>query len=307
MKSSNIGGQAVLEGVMMRSGSDYAVAVRKIDNEIEVMKDTYTSVIKIEALTKVPFVRGVFNFVDSMVLGMKTLNFSASFFEEEEEKELTEKEVAKKEKVNKVITTLTMVVSFAIAIALFMVLPYFLVGLMEQWVPNTLVMVILEGVVRIGIFVAYILLVSQMKDIKRTFMYHGAEHKCINCIEHGLPLTVENVKVSSKEHKRCGTSFIFFVLLISIICFFFIRVDTIWMRVLVRIILLPFIAGISYELLKWAGRSENWFITIFSKPGLWMQGLTTKEPDEEMIEVAIASVEAVFDWETYIKELEHDA
>ncbi len=307
MKSSNIGGQAVLEGVMMRSGSDYAVAVRKTDGEIEVMKDTYTSIIKIEALTKMPFIRGVFNFVDSLVLGMKTLNFSASFFEEEEEKELTEKEVKRKEKIDQLITTITMIISFALAIGIFMILPYFLTGFLEAWISNNLIIVILEGFLRIGIFIGYILLVSQMNDIKRTFMYHGAEHKCINCIEHGLPLTVENVKKSSKEHKRCGTSFIFFVLLISIVCFFFIRVDTIWMRVIVRLIMLPFIAGISYELLKWAGRSENAIISILSKPGLWMQGLTTKEPDEEMIEVAIESVEAVFDWETYIKELEYDA
>lgn len=307
MKSSNIGGQAVLEGVMMRSGSDYAVAVRKPDGEIEVMQDKYRSIIKIEALTKLPFIRGVFNFIDSLVLGMKTLNFSASFYEEEEEKELTEKEIAKKEKLDQLLMTATMIVSFVLAIGIFMILPYFLVGLIEQWIPNSFITVILEGVVRIGIFVGYILLVSQMNDIKRTFMYHGAEHKCINCVEHGLPLTVENVMKSSKEHKRCGTSFIFFVLLISMICFFFIQVDTIWMRVLVRIILLPFIAGISYELIKWAGRSENCFISALSKPGLWMQELTTKEPDESMVEVAIASVEAVFDWETYIKELEHDA
>lgn len=307
MKSSNIGGQAVLEGVMMRSGSDYAVAVRKPDGEIEVMKDKYTSVIKIEALTKTPFVRGVFNFVDSLVLGTKTLNFSASFYEEEEEKELTEKQMARKEKIDKVITTVTMTLSFVIAIGLFMILPYFLIGLLEKWIVNHLLMVILEGVVRIGIFVGYILLVSQMNDIRRTFMYHGAEHKCINCIEHGLPLTVENVMKSSKEHKRCGTSFIFFVLLISIICFFFIEVDTIWMRVLVRIILLPFIAGISYELIKWAGNSENKLIAALSKPGMWMQELTTKEPEEDMVEVAIASVEAVFDWKTYLEESKNDA
>ncbi|MFI3207833.1 MAG: DUF1385 domain-containing protein [Eubacteriales bacterium] len=309
MKSSNIGGQAVLEGVMMRNGADYAVAVRKQDGDIEVMKDTYSSVIKIKALTKTPFVRGVFNFIDSMVLGMKTLNFSASFYEEEETKGkvLTEKEVARKEKIDNLLTTITMIVSFIIAIGIFMVLPYFIVGIIEAKLPNSFITVLLEGIVRIGIFIGYILLVSQMNDIKRTFMYHGAEHKCINCVEHGLPLTVENVKISSKEHKRCGTSFIFFVLIISIICLFFIQVDTWWMRVLVRILMLPFIAGISYELIKWAGNSENCVIGALSRPGLWMQALTTKEPDEDMIEVAIASVEAIFDWEAYIKELEHDA
>ena len=305
MKSSNIGGQAVLEGVMMRSGNQYAVAVRKADGKIEVMQDNYNSVIKWEALTKLPFIRGVFNFIDSMVLGTKSLNYSASFFEEESEQELTEQEIAKKEKQDKILTTITMIVSFVIAIGAFMVLPYFLVQLLNKWIPESFITVVLEGVIRIGIFVGYILFVSQFNDIKRTFMYHGAEHKCINCIEHGLPLTVENVKNSSKVHKRCGTSFIFFVLLISIICLFFVQVDTLLMRVVVRIALLPVIAGISYELIKWAGRSENVFIQALSKPGLWMQGLTTTEPDESMIEVAIASVDAVFDWKAYLKQEFH--
>lgn len=307
MKSSNIGGQAVLEGVMMRSGSNYAVAVRKPNGEIEVMQDTYGSIIKWKKLTTTPFVRGVFNFVDSLVLGTKTLNYSASFYEDEDVTELDEKQLARKEKLDNLLMVVTMVLSFAIAIGGFMVLPYFLVHLIEQWIPSTLLQLILEGAVRIGLFVGYILLVSLMNDIKRTFMYHGAEHKCINCIEHGLPLTVENVKKSSKEHKRCGTSFIFFVLLISIVCLFFIDVDTIWMRILVRLALLPFIAGVSYEMIKWAGNSDKLFISMLSKPGLWMQGLTTKEPDEKMIEVAIASVEAVFDWKTYIEENKYDA
>ncbi len=307
MKSSNIGGQAVLEGVMMRSGDQYAVAVRKPNNEIEVMHDTYRSVIKWKKLTTIPFIRGVFNFVDSMVLGTKTLNYSASFYDDEDTTQLSDKQLAKKEKVDHIIMTVTTVISCIVAIAGFMILPYFLVNLIEQWVPYRGVQLLLEGVVRIGIFIGYILLVSLMKEINRTFMYHGAEHKCINCIEHGLPLTVENVKVSSKEHKRCGTSFIFFVLLISIVCLFFINVDTMWMRVVVRLALIPFIAGISYELIKWAGNSDNFFITMLSKPGLWMQALTTKEPDEDMIEVAIASVEAIFDWESYLEENRHDA
>ena len=305
MRSSNIGGQAVLEGVMMRSGNQYAVAVRKADGKIEVMQDNYNSVIKWEALTKLPFIRGVFNFIDSMVLGTKSLNYSASFFEEESEQELTEQEMVKKEKQDKILTTITMIVSFVIAIGAFMVLPYFLVQLLNKWIPESFITVILEGVIRIGIFVGYILFVSQFNDIKRTFMYHGAEHKCINCIEHGLPLTVKNVKESSKVHKRCGTSFIFFVLLISIICLFFVQVDSLLMRLVVRIALLPVIAGISYELIKWAGRSENIFIQTLSKPGLWMQGLTTTEPDESMIEVAIASVDAVFDWKVYLKQEFH--
>ncbi len=302
MKSSNIGGQAVLEGVMMRSGMKYAVAVRKSDGNIEIMSDEYKGIIKWKKLTTIPFIRGMFNFVDSMVLGMKTLNYSASFYEEETVEILTEKEVIKKQKKENFMMAITMVLSMAIAIAAFMVLPYFLVELFSTWITNDLLKLVIEGAVRIGIFIGYILVVSRINDIKRTFMYHGAEHKCINCIEDGKALTMENVKASSKVHKRCGTSFIFFVLLISILLLFFIDVDSWWMRVVVRVALLPVIAGISYELLKWAGSSNHFLINLLSKPGLWMQELTTKEPEDDMIEVAIASVEAIFDWESYLKE-----
>ena len=303
MKSSNIGGQAVIEGVMMKNKERYAVAVRKPDGEIEVTTDTYKSVVgKYTALTKLPFVRGIFNFVDSLVLGMKTLTWSASFYEEEEEKEMTEVEEKKQECTEKLLMTLTMVVSFALAIGIFMVLPYFLSDLLKKWISSYTVRIIIEGIIRIAIFVAYVGGISVMNDIKRLYRYHGAEHKCINCIEHGLPLTVENVRKSSKEHKRCGTSFMLFVMIVGIVLLFFVRVESPLMRVIVRIALLPVIAGISYELIKWAGSSENPFVCILSKPGLWLQGLTTKEPDDEMIEVGIAAVEAVFDWKAYLRE-----
>ena len=273
MKSSNIGGQAVIEGVMMKNKDRYAVAVRKPDGEIEVTTDTYKSVVgKYTALTKLPFVRGIFNFVDSLVLGMKTLTWSASFYEEEEEKEMTEAEEKKQERMEKLL------------------------------ISSYTVRIIIEGIIRIAIFVAYVGGISVMNDIKRLYRYHGAEHKCINCIEHGLPLTVENVRKSSKEHKRCGTSFMLFVMIVGIVLLFFVRVESPLMRVIVRIALLPVIAGISYELIKWAGSSENPIVCILSKPGLWLQGLTTKEPDDEMIEVGIASVEAVFDWKAYLRE-----
>ena len=276
MKSSNIGGQAVLEGIMMRHGDDYAVAVRKPDGEIFVQKEKYHSVIKWKVLTKIPFIRGVFNFIDSMVLGIKTLMFSAEFYEDEEEvkseKELTEEEIAKKEKQEKWMMNATVAISVVIAVAVFMVLPYFLSSLLKPLMPS------------------YHL---------RTFMYHGAEHKCINCIEHGLPLTVDNVRISSRQHKRCGTSFLFFVLAISIILLMLIQVESPLMRVIVRIALIPVIAGISYEVLKLAGRSENPIINLLSRPGLAIQKLTTKEPDDSMIEVAIQAVEAVFDWRAY--------
>lgn len=303
MKSSNIGGQAVLEGIMMRHEDDYAVAVRKPDGEIFVQKEEYHSVIKWKALTKIPFIRGVFNFIDSMVLGIKTLMFSAEFYEDEEEvkseKELTEEEIAKKEKQEKWMMNATVAISVVIAAAVFMVLPYFLSSLLKPLMPSYHLRTLVEGFVRIGIFILYIALISRMDDIQRTFMYHGAEHKCINCIEHGLPLTVDNVRISSRQHKRCGTSFLFFVLAISIILLMLIQVESPLMRVIVRIALIPVIAGISYEVLKLAGRSENPIINLLSRPGLAIQKLTTKEPDDSMIEVAIQAVEAVFDWRAY--------
>ena len=303
MKSSNIGGQAVLEGIMMRHGDDYAVAVRKPDGEIFVQKEEYHSVIKWKALTKIPFIRGVFNFIDSMVLGIKTLMFSAEFYEDEEEvkseKELTEEEIEKKEKQEKWMMNATVAISVVIAVAVFMVLPYFLSSLLKPLMPSYHLRTLVEGFVRIGIFILYIALISRMDDIQRTFMYHGAEHKCINCIEHGLPLTVDNVRISSRQHKRCGTSFLFFVLAISIILLMLIQVESPLMRVIVRIALIPVIAGISYEVLKLAGRSENPIINLLSRPGLAIQKLTTKEPDDSMIEVAIQAVEAVFDWRAY--------
>lgn len=303
MKSSNIGGQAVIEGVMMKNKDRYAVAVRKPDGEIEVTTDTYRSVAgKYTALTKIPFVRGVFNFIDSLVLGMKTLTWSASFYEEEEEKEMTEAEEKKAERADKILMGVTMAFSFVLAIGIFMVLPYFLSDLLKSWIPSYTVRIIIEGIIRIAIFVAYVGGISLMNDIKRLYRYHGAEHKCINCIEHGLPLTVENVRKSSKEHKRCGTSFMLFVMIVGIVLLFFVRVESPLMRVIVRIALLPVIAGISYELIRWAGNSENPVVSILSKPGLMLQGLTTKEPDDEMIEVGIASVEAVFDWKAYLRE-----
>lgn len=303
MKSSNIGGQAVMEGIMMKNKDDYAVAVRKPDGTIVVDKKTYHNVGGKSRISKIPFLRGAFNFVDSMVLGVKTLMYSASFFEEEEEEQpKTEEEAKKKEKQEKMLMTGTVILSFVLAIGIFMILPYFISSLLKRWVPSYSVRLIIEGFVRIGIFLAYIALISRMEDIQRTFMYHGAEHKCINCIEHGLPLTVENVRKSSRQHKRCGTSFLFFVMIIGICLLFLVQVESTWMRIVVRIALLPVIAGISYEVLKLAGRSDNVIVNLLSKPGLAIQKLTTKEPDDSMIEVAIQAVEAVFDWRAFEEE-----
>lgn len=301
MKSSNIGGQAVLEGIMMKNKEDYAVAVRKTNGEIEVHKDRYTGAAgKVGRLARIPFIRGIFNFIDSLVLGMRTLMYSASFFEEEEEtKPLTKEESEKKEQQEKWMMRGVMAFSIVLAVAIFMILPYFLSGLLKPLIQSYHIRTVIEGFVRIGIFLIYIMLISKTEDIQRTFMYHGAEHKCINCIEHGLPLNVENVRISSRQHKRCGTSFLFFVLAISIILLLLVQVDSVVMRVVVRIALLPVIAGISYEVLRLAGNSDHWLINFLSRPGLWIQKMTTKEPDDNMIEVAIQAVEAVFDWRKY--------
>ena len=302
MKSSNIGGQAVLEGIMMRNGSKYSVAVRKPDGEIVVDVKDYKSVIPWKTPLKIPFIRGIFNFVDSLVLGMRTLTYSAGFFEDEEEELLTEEEAAKREKQEKIFLNLTVVVAVILAVAIFMILPYYLSSIVERYTSSRAVMTVFEGVIRVVIFLLYILLISRTKDIKRTFMYHGAEHKCINCIEHGLELNVENVRKSSKQHKRCGTSFLFFVMIVSIIFCFFIVTESPVLRVVLRIALFPLIAGVSYEIIRLAGNSDNSFVNLLSKPGMWVQNMTTKEPDDSMIEVGIRAVEEVFDWKTWQRE-----
>ena len=299
---SGIGGQAVIEGIMMKNKDKYSVAVRTSEGEINVALEEYDSFAPVKALNNIPFIRGVFNFIDSLILGTRTLNYSASFYEEEDERaHKGEKQGKRSEAADKFISGLTVVISLAIAIALFMLLPYFLSQLLRRWVvlSDTLIAVV-EGVIRIVIFVLYLVGISCMRDIRRVFMYHGAEHKCINCLEHGLPLTIENVAMSSRQHKRCGTSFLFFVVFISIILFMFIRVEDPVMRVVVRLLLIPVIAGISYEIIRLAGRSNNIIVRILSWPGLMLQKLTTREPDSDMIEVAIVAVDAVFDWRGFL-------
>ena len=307
MKYSGIGGQAVIEGIMMKNGDDYATAVRKPDGEIAVEKDRYVSMTEKVKLFSLPFVRGVFSFADSLILGMKTLTFSASFFEDDEDPGEQGKlelflERTFGEKLEKVLMGAVMAFSVVLAVVIFMIVPLLLANLLRPHVASEGLMAFIEGIIRLGIFIGYVLLVSRMEEIHRTFMYHGAEHKCINCVEHGMELSVENVRKSSRFHKRCGTSFLIFVMLISILLFMIIRVDTLWMRVVSRIVLVPVIAGVSYEILRLAGRSDGGLINLISKPGLWTQGLTTKEPDDSMIEVAIAAVEAVFDWRAYLAE-----
>lgn len=302
-----IGGQAVIEGVMMKNMDRYAVSVRKPNGKIETKVEECVSFAEKHPLFQLPVFRGMANFLESMVIGMKTLNYSASFYEDEEEQtesrteQLLEKILG--EKAEKIIMGIVLVFSLAISIGLFMILPYIASEALGKQIRNEYAILFMEGIIRIAIFLGYIVLISRMEDIKRVFMYHGAEHKTINCLEAGVPLTPENVDNFSRLHKRCGTSFIFIVMIISMIFFFFIRVDTIWLRIVLRLLFLPLVAGVSYEFIRLAGSSDHPLVQIFSKPGLALQRLTTKEPDHSMIEVAIASVEGVFDWREYLENL----
>ena len=303
---SGIGGQAVLEGIMMMNKDKYAIAVRKPDKEIVVDLQPCQSIASRHKICGLPFIRGIFSFIDSLSIGLKTITYSAELIGEDIDEEPTgfEKWLYDKfgDKAEKIIMDFAIVIAFIFAIALFMLLPMFLSNLLKKVVSNYYVIALFEGLLRIAIFVAYIKAVSQMEDIRRTFMYHGAEHKCINCIELGKELTVENVMSSSKEHKRCGTSFIIIVMIFSILLFMIIRVDNLAMRALSRIVLIPVIAGVSYEFLRIAGRSESPIVNALSKPGMWMQGLTTKEPTPDMCEVAIAATSKVFDWRKFLTE-----
>ena len=332
MKSSGIGGQAVMEGIMMKNGDAYALAVRLPDGQIKVEQSEYKGVVSGKKFLSLPFIRGVFNFVDSMVLGMKTLTRSADIaIEAEKEAEKEQDDTVEKSGVmngndagtsgrkgqseeknneksgdNGLLMAGTVVLAVLLAVGLFMVLPVLAASLPRRWITSAFAITLLEGLIRLCIFFVYIVLISKMEDIQRVFMYHGAEHKCINCIEHGMELNVENVRNSSRLHKRCGTSFMLLVMMVSFVVFLFVRVETVWLRVLSRILLLPVIAGISYEVLKLAGRSDAPIIQAISKPGLMMQKMTTKEPDDQMIEVAICAVETVFDWKKYVDELKEE-
>lgn len=303
MKTSNIGGQAVMEGIMMRNQDQYSIAVRKPDQEIEVKVEPCKSICSSPTLKKIPIVRGVVSFVDSLVIGIQCLMYSASFFEEEEEEEGKPKRTEEEKKAGeKALMAGTLFFSIVIAVAVFMMLPYFLTDQLRRFVDSDWLISVLESLVRVLIFLAYLLLVSRMKDIQRTFMYHGAEHKCINCIEHGMELNVDNVMKSSRLHKRCGTSFLFFVIIVSAILLMFVQVESHVWRIVIRLLLVPVIAGLSYEIIRLAGRSENPLVNLLSKPGMALQKLTTREPDASQAEVAIAAVEAVFDWRKFLEE-----
>lgn len=314
MKSSNIGGQAVMEGIMMRHKDKYSIAVRRPDKEIELKTEEYKCIFGKAKFLRYPLIRGVVSFVDSLVTGTKCLMYSAEIAGDEEDEEeaqkmaaLSEEEraakKAKEDRLFKLLLYVTVAVSIVVSIAAFMLLPYALASLFRKIGASEFIVTIAEAFVKLALFMGYMILISRMKDIQRTFMYHGAEHKCINCVEHGLPLTVENVMASSRQHKRCGTSFLFLVMIVSIFLhFIFVLVPGYWARLFGRLLMVPVVSGISFEIIQWAGRSDSKIADFFSKPGMAMQKLTTKEPTEDMVEVAIKAVEAVFDWKSYLKE-----
>lgn len=302
---TKMGGQAVMEGIMMKGADRTAIAVRRADGTINVKEQPLKPRSR---WMKIPIIRGVVVFVDSLVTGVSTLMYSAEVLEEDipDEEDYTpgkfeswlQKKYGDKGVFNFLLYS-SVVIALAVSIGLFVLLPTWLVGLCGHIIGDPIALNLIEGVMRIIMFIIYIVAISQMNDIKRVFQYHGAEHKCINCVEHGLELNVENVRNSSREHKRCGTSFMLIVMVVSIIFFIFIRVESPILRVVFRIALVPVIAGVSYEFIRLAGRSENKLVLALSRPGMWMQGLTTREPDDGMIEVAIAAVEAVFDWRAW--------
>lgn len=293
---TSIGGSAVMEGVMMRGPKEIATAVRKPDGEIELDKRDVSSLVTKYHVNKIPVIRGVFSFFDSMICSIRALMWSAEFFDLEEDTEskfdkwLTEKFG---DKVKDIVIYFSLFISVIFSVALFFILPNLITGLLGSLIKSSLLKTLIEGIIRIGIFLGYVLLVSQMEDIKRVFQYHGAEHKTIFCYEAGLDLTVENARKMSRLHPRCGTSFLVFVMVISIILFSFISWDNMWTRLGMRLLLLPVVAGISYEIIRWAGKSKSRLVCLISRPGMWLQNLTTREPDDSQLEVAITSMKAV--------------
>ncbi len=298
---TTIGGQAVIEGVMMKGPDKIATSVRKPDGEIETDIKPCGKVRKNKIL-KLPIIRGCINFFDSMILGVKSLMWSATFFDLEDDstpaenqgkfEAWLEKKLGSEKALNAVIY-FSVVLSLFMSVGLFILLPTVIVGFLKDLINNHILLTLSEGAVRILIFLVYLALVARMNDIKRVFMYHGAEHKSIHCYEQGLELTVENVRKQSRLHPRCGTSFLLIVMVVSIIVFSFISWSNPFIRLALRLALLPVVAGISYEIIKFAGRYDNWFTAAISAPGKWMQYITTNEPDDSQIEVAIASLKAV--------------
>ena len=330
-KLSGIGGQALIEGIMMKNGREYALGVRLPGGSIHVEKDTYDPVAG-EGAKKIPLVRGAVTFIDSLILGISTLMRSSLLSVEEEEEadgageaeagespdtaeagpgpEAKALEASSEKKAmtagDKAMMGGVLLVSLAIAIVLFILLPVWITNLCRSFTESPVLLAVIEGAVKMVIFLAYLFLISRMKDVRRTFMYHGAEHKCINCVETGHELTVDQVREASRFHKRCGTSFLFYVVIISVIIGFFIQSGNTLLRVVLRIALLPVVAGISYEFIRFAGMSDSKVSNALSRPGLAMQRFTTQEPTDDMIEVAIKATEAVFDWRQFLADWEKE-
>ncbi len=293
---TSIGGSAVMEGVMMRGPKEIATAVRKPDGEIEIDRRAVSSLVTKYHVNKIPVIRGVFAFFDSMISSIRALMWSAEFVDLEDDSEskfdkwLTEKFG---DKVKDIVIYFSLFISVIFSVGLFFVLPHFITSLLENIIKSNLIKTLIEGVIRISIFLGYVLLASRMEDIKRVFQYHGAEHKTIFCYEAGLDLTVENARNMSRLHPRCGTSFLVYVMIISIILFSFVSWGNMWVRLGMKLLLLPVVAGISYEIIRWAGRSKNKVVCVISRPGMWLQNITTREPDDSQLEVAIESMKAV--------------
>lgn len=317
MKPSEIGGQAVLEGVMMKYKSNYSVAVRKPDGEINVIHGKCKNISDWPVFLRLPIIRGITSFIYTLILGVKTLTYSASFLEEEEDKagKVNNNAINNKDSnnngnnnieqkqdnggKNNLGTILAVAFPMIMATVIFIVLPFFLSQILNPLITSPVLLSIADCVVRIGLFMGYIIIISMMPDVKRVLMYHGAEHKSINCVEKGIELNVENVRKQPEHHKMCGTSFIFIVVFLSIVCFMFIHFENIWLRILSRFLLVPVIAGVSYEFILFAGKRNNKIITFLSIPAILLQKVITRPPDDKMIEVAIASIEEIFDWEAY--------
>ncbi|ONI46308.1 hypothetical protein AN640_03580 [Candidatus Epulonipiscium fishelsonii] len=300
MSRIDIGGQAVIEGVMMKGPTKYAVAVRKPDKTIALDIKNSTSLLKKYKLLNLPILRGIIVFIESMIVGTKTLSYSAEFFDDGETEEVSKFEKWLEEKVGeKVLLAITMAISFILAISIFMILPMLLSQVFRLFIPSSFIQNLIEGFIRILIFLIYMKLISKISDIQRTFEYHGAEHKTINCLEQNKELTIENVKSCSRLHKSCGTSFLFIVMIVSILVFSLFTTQIIWVRTLTRIIMVPIVAGISYEFIRWARlKQDNIIAKFLSIPGMWLQNrFTTLEPDDKQIEVAIAAIKGVLDSE----------
>ena len=295
-KKTTVGGQAVIEGVMMRGSKGLATAVRLPNGHIEVKKESSKSLTKKNKFFGLPIVRGFISLIESLIIGIKSLEFSASFFEDDEESESKFNkwfDKTFKDKGSSVLMGISLVISLTFAVLLFFILPTVLTSLVKTSITsNVIVLNVVEGIIRVIIFLAYIFLVGKLEDIKRVYQYHGAEHKTIFCYESGIELTPENAKKFGRLHPRCGTNFLFLVMVISIIIFSFTGWQSIGGRIVSRVLLLPVVSGVTYEVIKWLGKSDSKIAKIVAWPGLLLQKITTKEPDESMLEVAITSLKA---------------